>query len=148
MIDYVTPGGRVVTHQEIEARIKNEPKQSRPKSDAPQGYHKGWRVVGHAANQMAHDKAIAEEEWSNYKRMTVSERSERWPGGKGAPKQWDEAFWRRTAPMKAVRSKPYEIYEAAQECMRLAAKDGWTELRIDTLAKGEAPHGLFCDGKA
>ncbi|MBA3774663.1 MAG: hypothetical protein H0X13_19865 [Ramlibacter sp.] len=50
-------------------------------------------------------------------------------------KPWDEGLWRRTTKKKPVRSKPYEIPEAAKLCADMAAKSGWLDVEINEIKR-------------
>lgn len=139
-VNYTTIDGKVISGERMAKILDGKP--SRPaskRSDAPQTYHKGWRVVGHPPGSLDRAKADADEAFDEYSRMTPQQIKGKFPGGKGIPRPWDEPSWRRNAPVKSVRSKPYEVHSAAVECMRMAEREGWTDLRIDTLSKGEPP---------
>jgi hypothetical protein len=137
-VSYVTVDGREISGEQM-AKILDQKRAKAPskRADAPQTYHKGWRVVGHPPGALHAAKLAAERDWAEYLKMDPPTIMERYPGGKGIPKPWDEASWRRNAPLKAVRSKPYEIHAAAVECAVMARNAGWTDVRIDTLSKGE-----------
>ena len=51
----------------------------------------------------------------------------------------------KTARRKAVRSKPYEIHEAAKQCMELALKAGWIGMRLDEIAKQDLRAALLTE---
>lgn len=51
-------------------------------------------------------------------------------------KPWDiEVFMKKNKP-KRVRSKPYEIASAADECAELARKAGWLRVGVEEIMKG------------
>lgn len=139
-VNYTTIDGKVISGEQMAKILDGKPSGPASKrSDAPQTYHKGWRVVGHPPGSIDRAKADADKAFDEYGHMTPQQIKDKFPGGKGIPKPWDEASWRRNAPLKAVRSKPYEIHAAALECVVLARNAGWTDVRIDTLSKGELP---------
>lgn len=55
-------------------------------------------------------------------------------GGK-PPEPFDETAWLRTAKRAAIRSKPYILQEAAQQCKNLAIKAGWLEVQLQEIKK-------------
>lgn len=94
--------------------------------DQPPEFHKGWRVVGHPPLAAAEARAKRKAEiaaWEKDGRIGA------------APKPFDEGVWRSTTRLKPVRSKPYEIEEAAQQCAQMAAAGGWTEVQIVAIKK-------------
>lgn len=90
------------------------PKSRRPRVDV---YHKGWRAVGFSPAQLAEARA-------------AHARSA------DANKPFDEGMWMRNAKPVPIRSKPYELFSAAQECAELAAKAGWKGAHVVEIAKG------------
>jgi hypothetical protein len=46
------------------------------------------------------------------------------------PQPWDEEQWFLSAKPAKVRSRPYEIRSAADECVALATKTGWLCVRV------------------
>lgn len=138
MVNYVTVDGKVISGEQMAKILEQRPAKAPSKrSEAPQTFHKGWRVVGRPPGALEAAKLAAERDWAEYLQMQPKEIMARYPGGKGIPKPWDESSWRRNAPLKAVRSKPYEVHAAALECAGLAKLAGWTDVRIDALSKGE-----------
>lgn len=124
-----TVNGQQVTAEQFEAMAQKK-KPRAPKD--PVGYHKGWRVVGHAPGAVedayhAHDRAIQEYRNASPKRRAEMVLKE--------PKPWDEDFWRRNSKKTALRSKPYEIYEAAELCADMARQDGWEDVEIIEVKK-------------
>lgn len=83
-----------------------------------QSFHKGWRVTGFSVDHLAQAKKDHE-----------SEQAELRANGREA-KPWDESMYMRTHNGKPVRSKPYQIREAAQQCAELASKSGWQGVQV------------------
>lgn len=77
--------------------------------------HNGWRVVGVPPGAQAD--------------------AERAHKDAGSAKQWDAEVWLRKFKKKAVRTKPYEVRDAATVCADLAEKAGWTHLEICEIKK-------------
>lgn len=124
----------IVNGQEVTAeQFKVQAEKKKPKPVREQkGYHKGFRVVGHAPGAVeeayhAHEKAI-----HDYRKESPARRAEM---GLKEPKPWDEDFWRRNSKKTPLRSKPYEIYEAAELCAEMAKKDGWEDIEIIEVKK-------------
>lgn len=124
--------GQEVTAEQFQAQA--EKKKPKPVQEQ-KGYHKGFRVVGHAPGaveeaQRANQAAIAE-----YRNASPARRSE---SGLKEPKPWSEDSWRRNTKKTALRSKPYEIYEAAELCADMARHDGWEDVEIIEVKKEAA----------
>lgn len=51
------------------------------------------------------------------------------------PSPWDEDAYMRTAKLKRLRSKPYAIASAADQCAELARKAGWKNVRVEEVMK-------------
>lgn len=84
--------------------------------------HKGWRVTGIKPGLL--EKARAEH--------ASLQASARKVGGKEIA-DFDEAAWQRRAKRTPVRSKPYNLNDAANQCAALAAKAGWIDVRIQEI---------------
>lgn len=119
-----TVNGRVVDADQFEAMAtKKKPRAVSLQSS----YHKGFRVVGHKAGAMEEARQQSEHDHAGYLRLTPAERLQR---GMKQPKPWDEESWRRNSKKDSVRSKPYEILEAAEQCAEMARKAGWEDVEI------------------
>jgi hypothetical protein len=99
------------------ARATTAPK--RPKKENTEGSHNGWRVVGFPPG--AREDAKREHEFKQ--------------AGKKEPKAWNEAHWLMNGKKTAVRSKPYELQEAAKQCAEMATKAGWLAVECVELKK-------------
>ena len=84
--------------------------------------HKGWRVVGIPPCLL--EKAQAEH-------ASVIETARK--AGLPGDKPFDQPEWLRKQRRQAVRSKPYNLREAAAQCAELATKGGWLEVRVNEL---------------
>lgn len=83
-------------------------------------YHKGYRVVGFAPLRMA--SAQAEHERLEEAAAKAS------PHYK--PQPWSaDAYMARSKP-SAVRSKPYELASAAEQCAEMARRSGWLRVEV------------------
>lgn len=51
------------------------------------------------------------------------------------PQPWDEEQYLLTAKPARVRSRPYEIRAAADECRALAERMGWMQVRVTELRR-------------
>lgn len=86
--------------------------------------HKGWRVSGIAPGLLDEAKQAHER-----LRQMVQK-----AGGK-PPEPFDDPAWLRTTKRTAVRSKPYILQEAVQQCKELAIKAGWLEAQPQEIKK-------------
>lgn len=84
--------------------------------------HKGWRVVGIPPGLL--EKAQAEH-------ASVIETARK--AGLPGDKPFDQPEWLRKQRRQAVRSKPYNLREAAAQCAELATKGGWLEVQVNEL---------------
>lgn len=92
---------------------------------APTEYHKGYCVEGIPPG--AREEAM--EALARLRSMAES------AGGK-LPEPWNESAWIAKAKARRVRTKPYELCQAAEECKALAEKAGWLRVTIRALSKG------------
>ena len=90
----------------------------------PVSVHKGWRVSGIAPGLLDEAKQAHE------RLCQMAQKA----GGK-PPEPFDQTAWLRTAKRTAVRSKPYILQEAAQQCKELAVKAGWLEVQLIEIKK-------------
>lgn len=90
----------------------------------PVSVHKGWRVSGIQPGKLEEAKQAHE------RLCQMAQKA----GGK-PPEPFDETAWLRTAKRTTVRSKPYILQEAAQQCKVLAAKAGWLEVQLQEIKK-------------
>lgn len=109
-------------------------KRIAPVSD--EGFHKGWRVVGVPGDALKqaeqdHPRLIADAESWNLR--VQQERGT----GKAVPVSgpWDADKWLNEAKLRPVRSKPYELQSAANECAELARKAGWLRVSLQEVKK-------------
>lgn len=101
-----------------------------------QSTHNGWRVQGIPPGALEeaerrHPQLIADA-------VSWNERiSSGMTSGKArpVPGPWDADKWLNEAKRVPVRSKPYEVPQAAQECKALAEKCGWLRVEIVELKK-------------
>jgi len=49
---------------------------------------------------------------------------------------WDENTYMRTNKPKRVRSKPYEVASAADQCAEMVRKAGWKNVRVEEIMRG------------
>ena len=97
------------------------------KRETPEKFHKGWRVVGVRLRDLVDAKAKTEKEAKEAIQLGRE------------PKPWNEQQWLMNAKAKPIRSKPYEIPEAADLCKTLAEKTGdWLRIQVIEIKKGEA----------
>lgn len=102
----------------------SEERVKHPKKEQPEEFHNGWRAQGipPGALEAARDWHRNEVKYAQLHNTKM-------------PKDWDEQHWLMTARRKPVRSKPYEVPEAAQECKALAEKAGWLRVEVLELKK-------------
>lgn len=98
-------------------------KPKRPKKEQAESYHNGWRVQGIPPGAL-------EDAYKGHLAQAAMLRA----GGKEA-KEWSEEHWLMNAKRKPVRSKPYEVPQAAQECKAMAEKAGWLRVEVVELKK-------------
>lgn len=77
-------------------------------------------------------RELRDRDIEHYDKCSLQERAEL---GLVKPKPWDEDFWRRNARKASVRSKPYEILSAAEQCAEMAIKAGWEDVEIVEVKK-------------
>lgn len=122
-LDFIVRG-EVVTAQKL---IVEAPKpKARAKPDGQAAYHKGFRVEGHPPGSLQAAKEMREREIAMCRNSGGLE-----------PKPFDRDHWRRTSPLKAVRSRPFNVASAADECKALAERTGWLDVRVHELKRGE-----------
>jgi len=136
--DFVNIHGQKVN---TTARVK----LAKRESSAGEDYHKGWRVVGVSpeavtAARVAREKEISEatahnEQWEGNAAFRASVRGSR--GRLTVPDALDIDAWIEKAPLKPARTKPFEIFDAAQQCFEMAVKAGWHRVEVRRLAKGK-----------
>ncbi|CAM4308907.1 DUF4376 domain-containing protein [Comamonas aquatilis] len=106
-----------------EALEQERQKRVAAKAD-PVSTHKGWRVTGIKPGALPEAREAHE-------RLQVMARK---AGGKPV-EDFDKVAWLRKAKRSAVRSKPYSLQDAAQQCKELAIKAGWIEVQIQEIKK-------------
>lgn len=95
--------------------------QKKKDSSTQEEFHKGHRVMGHPPNAIEQAK-IEHEKRQSHKMI-------------GDRKPFDPAFWIMNAKKKPVRSTPYALREAAEQCADMAAKAGWTHVEVVAIEK-------------
>lgn len=96
----------------------------RRKSEPPESFHDGWRVVGIPPGAL-------EEARAQHKADVKAAQTQ----GTKLPKEWNEQHWLMNARRKPVRAKPYSIPVAAQDCKALAEKSGWLCVEVIEVKK-------------
>lgn len=97
----------------------------RPRKETPEKFHKGWQVKGIPPGALEQ----AETEHGIARRAAEVAVRDGSPGARLLP-DWDADKWLRNARLKAVRSKPYSIPDAANVCADLAHKGGWLRVEV------------------
>lgn len=118
MLTFVNYLGEAVSTKPVE-----KAKKAAPSLDP---YHKGWRVVGLPPGAL-------EEAEKEHKKKIFEARSM----GKEIL-DFNPIEWAHKARRKAVRSKPYALFEAADQCKGMAEKAGWSKVEIIEVSKGNA----------
>lgn len=135
-MQFVNASGQPLNIAGMEALAKLQ-KRPEPKAEDPAEFHKGWRVQGHPPGAMEAARAEAEKLCREWNEQTEQEKAEAIRSGDRAPVAWNESQWRRETRKKPVRSKPYEIPDAARQCADLAAKAGWLDIEVAELKKSK-----------
>lgn len=111
-------------------------KPARPKTE-PKSFHKGWRVMGHrpgAIEEAESEATRAHEKWAESRDKAMAAGLSSY---EEQPEPWNREDWLRNTKKKPVRSKPYEIPEAADVCADLAKKSGWLCVEVVEVKKGQ-----------
>lgn len=103
------PVSTVATHQRM----------PRPTA-APDHFHKGFKVVGFSPARV-----------SDAEREHVAAQA-----ASAQPKPFDLESWMRTHKPSAVRSQPYALKCAAEQCAELARRAGWLDVQINAIERG------------
>lgn len=109
--------------------LRGEPVMLLPQKTSPtkklqvDAYHKGWMVVGFSAEHLAEGRHLHDAAQSGQADTVVR-------------KPFDEAIFMRVSKPRKVRSKPYEVYSAAEACAELARRSGWRLVQVQAKAKG------------
>ena len=109
----------------------------KPKADGLAEFHKGWRVQGHPPGAMEQARAEANRLVDMWNSQSEQEKAEAIRAGDRQPPQWDERIWRTSTKKKPVRSKPYEIADAARVCAEMATKAGWLDIEVAELKRSK-----------
>lgn len=91
--------------------------------------HKGYAVVGRPPGAIKSSQELAERLCAEWASMSGAKRSEALKNGQRPPLAWDLNRYLKTKPPR-VRSKPYEIPSAAEECAEMARKTGWEYVEV------------------
>lgn len=105
--------------------VKAAPKQ---RASGPDEFHKGWRVVGIPPGAWERAKANREADI----RLATS------AGSSKIPPELTYEFFANSFKGKPVRSKPYELREAADQCKELAIKAGWDRVFVVEMKRTKA----------
>lgn len=135
-MNFVNANGQPLSIERLkaEAHMQRRPK---PKAEGPAEFHKGWRVHGHPPGAMEAAQAEAERLLSLWNAQSEQDKAEAIKQGDRAPAAWNEQLWRTGTRKKPVRSKPYEIPEAAKVCADMATKAGWLDIEVAGLKRSK-----------
>lgn len=92
---------------------------AKAKSTGPEEFHKGFRVVGIPPGAWDLAKAQSEGDIAYAKRHDHK-----------VPEPLTYEYFANSFKAKPVRSKPYELREAADQCRELAIKAGWDRVFV------------------
>lgn len=135
-MNYVNANGEPLDIGYME-QIAKATRRIKPKAEGPAEFHKGWRVQGHPPGAMEAAQAEAERLLSLWNAQSEQDKAEAIKQGERAPAAWSGRNWRMTTKKRPVRSKPYEIPEAARQCAELATKAGWLDIEVAELKKSK-----------
>lgn len=124
-LEFVNLLGEKISDAQMQAR-KAEAHQEqarRKKSVDDKSFHKGWRVTGIPPG------ALEEARTEALRLGRIEEQNGR------AAKEFNDMSWIQNHRGKAVRSKPYEIKDSADECAALAEKAGWLRVRVEEIKR-------------
>jgi hypothetical protein len=127
-------GGTVVTADTLAVLAKRS-RKPKAKRDAPDSFHRGYSVEGHPPGFPEECQKAAEAAFADWQGQTEQQKARRLKEGDRAPKPWDFNRWLLTTKRKKVRSKPYELLSAAEECKAIADRCGWTHTQIVEVKK-------------
>jgi hypothetical protein len=114
-------------HGEAVDTTKRVPLPAKARSTAGESaFHKGWVVEGLPPRSVEEAKALHEAK----RRMEIQNKAKR------ITPEWSEADYLRLARGRRVRTKPYEILEAAYTCKALAEKAGWVRVTVRAVSGG------------
>lgn len=135
-MNYVNANGQPLDICYME-QIAKATRRIKPKAEGVAEFHKGWRVQGHPPGAMEEAKAEAERLTRIWNEQSEADKAAALRSGDRAPAVWNEAQWRRETRKKPVRSKPYEVPEAARLCADMATKAGWLDIEVAELKKSK-----------
>ena len=101
--------------------------EKKAKTATPDEFHKGFRVVGLRPTDY--------EEAQRQRRIDIENARN---DGRALPPELTLESWAARSSRKPVRSKPYELLEAARECKRLAEQAGWLFVEIVEIKRVKA----------
>lgn len=135
-MNYVNANGQPLNIAGMEALAKM---QRRPvaKKDAPAEFHKGWRVQGHPPGAMEEARNESERLTRLWDLQGEQQKAEALRGGERPPPTWNSRAWRTSTKKKPVRSRPYEVPEAARLCADMATKGGWLDIEVVELKRSK-----------
>ena len=94
--------------------------------------HNGWAVFGYQSGVVAQAEDAARTKLQGWRAMTDEQRADAIKSGLREPKEWSLDDWLRSNKPKRVM-KPFAIRSSAEQCLALAEREGWTNLRIEEL---------------
>ena len=94
----------------------SEPVKRKKKAPQIDSFHKGFRVVGVTEVMLANARLEHEQKQKEHPKKQMG--------------PFDENNWLMNARKKPIRSKPYELIDAANVCADLARKAGWLAVEV------------------
>ena len=138
-----TVGGKTMTAAQVEAKESMRQKSPVAKKEAPKrvfqqadaGELRGYRVNGYPPGTDANVTGDL------YKDACTKQFE---PGGKpaGSLEEFARRWYAKNKP-KSLRSKPYELEDAAEQCAEMARKAGWERVTVEPLLYAKEQKALF-----
>lgn len=121
---------------QVHKRQSSKPKAAN--KEAPDRFHKGFIVEGHPPGALEAARESAEKAVADWESLPEKVKAKFISEGSRAPKPWaGDEVWLAATKRKKVRSKPYQLAQAADECKALAERAGWLCVRVVPLTRGE-----------
>ena len=122
----------VPLHADAKAKVSRDGfKKVKDREKAKESH--GFLVVGFSAAHLERAKGDRLRDIEIFQGLSEASRKEM---GMKEPKPWNEAEYMDKAKPKRVRSRPYEMAVAADECAALATMAGWQRVSVQEILKG------------
>jgi hypothetical protein len=100
-------------------------------------FHKGFVVTGYAPGRIAEAERLQERALAKWAEMEPKAQAEEISAGRRPPEPWDQLRWMAKNKPSKVRTKPYELEDAANVCAELAKRAGWEFVTVTAIAQGQ-----------